>query len=96
MLLRIVKMTFRPECVNDFTAVFQERKELIASFEGCSGVDLLRDIANPNIFFTYSKWDSETHLNNYRDSELFGEVWITVKRWFGDKPEAWSVERIDD
>lgn len=31
MLIRIVKMTFRPECVNDFTTVFHERKELIAS-----------------------------------------------------------------
>lgn len=95
MLIRIVKMTFRPECVHDFITVFQERKEMIASFEGCSGVDLLRDISNPNVFFTYSKWGSEIDLNKYRDSDLFGEVWSTVKKWFGDKPEAWSVQRID-
>jgi len=94
MLIRIVKMTFAPERINDFLKIFDERKEMIASFEGCGGVELLRDIRNPNIFFTYSKWDGETSLNKYRESELFNTVWDTVKKWFVDKPEAWSVEEI--
>jgi autoinducer 2-degrading protein len=91
MLIRIVKMTFRPDKVQDFVAVFNERKHLIAAAEGCQGVELLRDISNPNIFFTYSKWNDESSLELYRQSELFNQVWDQVKQWFNDKPEAWSV-----
>jgi quinol monooxygenase YgiN len=94
MLIRIVKMNFRPEKVYDFISVFQERKHLIASSAGCAGVELLRDISNPNVFFTYSKWQDETSLENYRQSELFNEVWSEVKKWFAAKPEAWSVEEF--
>jgi heme-degrading monooxygenase HmoA len=41
---------------------------------------------------TYSIWDSEEALNNYRDSELFGELWPKIKPWFAAKAEAWSVK----
>lgn len=75
-------------------AVFNQRKHLIASSEGCKGVELLRDISNPDIFFTYSKWEDESGLEKYRQSELFNEVWSAVKQWFNDKPEAWSVKQV--
>ncbi len=91
MLIRIVKMTFRDGETQNFQNLFAERKYFIQNFEGCSRVTLLRDISNPSVFFTYSIWQSETHLDNYRKSELFGEVWGTVKNWFSAKPEAWSV-----
>lgn len=94
MLTRIVKLTFAPDKVSDFLKAFDERKEMIASFDGCSSVELLRDINNPNIFFTYSKWTNEQSLDNYRNSELFNTVWNMVKPWFAGKPEAWSVEQI--
>ena len=94
MLIRIVKMTFAADKVDVFVNTFNERKEMIASFEGCSGVELLRDIQNPTIFFTYSKWDGESSLEKYRNSELFNSVWDTVKKWFAGKPEAWSVEAV--
>lgn len=87
-------MTFKPESVDRFMGVFGERKQLIGNFEGCNGVELLRDINNPNIFFTYSKWDTPEHLENYRVSELFTTTWAMVKPHFADKPEAWSVENI--
>ena len=93
-LIRIVKLTFTPDRLDDFLKAFEERKEMIAAFEGCSSVDLLRDINNPNIFFTYSKWNNEQSLENYRNSELFNTVWSTVKKWFAGKPEAWSVTQI--
>lgn len=84
-----------PDQVPHFITLFNERKHLIAGFEGCQGVDLLRDINQPNIFFTYSNWDNETHLNQYRNSDLFNVVWSTVKPWFNDKPQAWSVNKVE-
>ncbi len=94
MLQRIVKMTFRPECVKEFETLFEERRALIGGFEGCAGVVLLRDINNATIYFTYSRWKDEASLENYRNSELFNSTWSLTKKLFGDKPEAWSVREI--
>lgn len=92
MLVRIIKMTFKPEHTNQFQDTFSERKHLIAGFEGCNKVELMRDITNPNIFFTISEWQSEQHLNLYRHSVLFNETWSMVKKWFNDVPVAHSLE----
>jgi len=97
MIIRIVKMVFVPEKVNDFLKVFNASKDKIRTFEGCTNLELLNDIENKNIFFTYSYWQSEGHLNKYRDSQLFKETWSKTKILFSAKPEAWSViKRIDN
>lgn len=93
MIIRIVKMTFMPEKVEAFLEVFHASKQFIRSMPGCNHLELLNDINSPTIFFTYSYWDSETELNNYRDSDLFKEVWSKTKILFSAKPEAWSVEQ---
>ena len=90
MIVRVVRMTFREGSENDFLLVFETNKDKIRSFDGCSHLDLLRDIHNPNIFTTYSHWDNEECLNAYRDSVLFLEVWAKTKQLFSDSPEAHS------
>jgi heme-degrading monooxygenase HmoA len=94
MIIRIVKLTFQPEKVNDFIEIFNSSKSLIKNCEGCESVELLNDVTHKNIYFTYSLWQSETDLNNYRQSDLFKIIWSKTKVLFGDKPEAWSVEKI--
>jgi len=91
-LIRIVKMTFHETEVETFRHIFEERKERIASFPGCTSLELLND---KNIFFTYSKWDDAEALEAYRQSELFQDTWSLVKKLFSDKPEAWSVRKIE-
>jgi heme-degrading monooxygenase HmoA len=46
------------------------------------------------VFFTYSFWETEQDLENYRQSALFDEVWTFTKKLFNDKPEAWSVDKL--
>ena len=92
MINRIVKMTFDPAHSAAFIALFEATKDKIRGFEGCEQLSLLRDVNQPNIFFTYSFWQSEAHLNAYRDSALFAEVWGNTKVLFAGKPEAWSTE----
>ena len=94
MIQRIVKLTFKEEHSEEFAHFFTEVKEQIEANRGCNEVRLLRDVNNRNIFFTYSFWDTEDDINTYRKSELFGKVWPKVKKWFDDKPEAWSVEKL--
>jgi heme-degrading monooxygenase HmoA len=84
-------MTFKPEQVNDFTALFEARKQTIRGFPGCTHLELWQDSAHPNVFFTYSNWDSEADLNHYRFSEFFKDTWGRTKALFAVKPHAWSV-----
>ncbi|MCO4294401.1 antibiotic biosynthesis monooxygenase [Solitalea sp. MAHUQ-68] len=91
MIKRIVKMTFAHDRVNDFLTVFEESKELIRAFKGCEHLELLNDVNTNNRYFTLSFWESEAHLENYRQSELFKSTWAKTKPLFIEKAEAWSV-----
>jgi heme-degrading monooxygenase HmoA len=95
MINRIVRMSFRPEEVENFLKVFEASKDKIAGFEGCEGLNLLRDSKQTNVLFTYSYWRDEICLNHYRYSELFKETWAKTKVLFNDKPEAWSLDLLD-
>lgn len=95
MFVRIVKMSFQPEKIDTFLSNFEANKTKIRAFEGCQFLELYRDKNNPNIFFTYSYWDTETDLENYRHSELFKGVWANTKPLFNAKPEAWSVDKLE-
>lgn len=93
VLIRIVKMTFNPSKVEDFKSMFDQTKEKIRGFEGCSYLELYQDLKHPHIFFTYSYWENEEALERYRHSELFKAVWKQTKQGFSAKPEAWSLSR---
>ena len=45
---------------------------------------------------TYSVWDDEKTLENYKNSALFESIWTNIKVWFDAKPEAWSLETTFD
>ena len=94
MLIRIVKMRFKEDQVASFLANFEVVKQHIRNFEGNQFLELYQDKNDPRIFFTYSYWNSEEALENYRNSTLFNEVWSYTKTLFSDKPEAWSVDRL--
>lgn len=85
-------MTFKKECIETFKALFDSKKDLIAAVEGCTHVELLQDVDNETIFFTFSLWDDPKYLEAYRNSELFKDVWTKTKILFDAKPEAWSVK----
>ncbi|CAM1356752.1 MULTISPECIES: putative quinol monooxygenase [Tenacibaculum] len=95
MFVRIVKMSFQPEKIEEFLNNFNSKKEFIRNSPGCRLLELYRDKTNPNIFFTYSYWDTEQDLENYRNSELFKGVWSQTKVLFNDKPLAWSVDKVE-
>jgi quinol monooxygenase YgiN len=93
-MIRIVKMTFDPEKVDEFLANFEQVKDQIRAFEGVEHLELLNDKNNSNIYFTYSIWKAEEYLEKYRHSDLFKSVWAVTKPMFTEKAEAWSVEQI--
>jgi quinol monooxygenase YgiN len=94
MIIRIVKLSFHAEHIPTFLENFEQIKSQIRNAAGNCFLELYQDKQNPNIFFTYSYWETEQDLENYRKSAFFDEVWNFTKKLFNDKPEAWSVDKI--
>lgn len=94
MLIRIVKLRFKPENIPSFERLFEASKNGILAFEGCSKVELYQDLSDPGTFFTYSHWSGEAALEAYRGSEFFREVWGRTKALFSDRARAWSVKKV--
>jgi len=94
MLKRIVKLSIQNNKKTQFIDLFEKNHHLISSFKGCISVELVQDVNANNIFFTYSLWENENALNNYRNSILFKGIWSETKTFFCDKPEAWSLKSI--
>lgn len=95
MLVRIVKLTFKEDKITDFLNNFNEIKYQIRNFEGNEFLELYQDKQDVCVFFTYSYWKDELALEKYRKSALFNEVWTYTKTLFAEKPEAWSVNKLD-
>ena len=93
MFVRIVKMSFHKKHIDEFSSMFEAKKAFIRASKGCELLELYQDKNNPEIFFTYSYWENEQDLENYRNSELFKDVLAKTKVFFNDKPLAWSVDK---
>lgn len=94
MFIRIVKLSFHLENIPAFLENFELMKEKIRNAPGNRFLELYQDKNNKCIFFTYSYWETEQDLENYRNSELFDGIWNFTKKLFNDKPEAWSVDKL--
>jgi len=94
MLVRIVKLSLQEDKIEEFLSNFNNQKLSIRNFPGCQFLELYNDKHAKNVFFTYSYWDNEDALNNYRHSELFQGIWAATKPMFNAKPEAWSVDKL--
>lgn len=93
MIIRIVKMTFKDEYIEEFHIFSRSIYSTIRNWQGCSHLDVLQDVENSQIFFTYSIWESQKDLQSYRHSEFFNKTWSKTKQWFAAKPEAWTLKK---
>lgn len=94
MITRIVRMKVAPENVTTFQNYFKESFTKIRNFSGCCELSLHTDINDKGVVITFSRWESEAHLNDYRDSDVFKSTWEKVKPLFITKPEAFSMEEL--
>lgn len=94
MITRIVKLTIDPEKINYFFDEIIPYQAKIRQQPGCTYLEFFKDINHNGIIFTYSNWEKEEDLNNYRQTELFDTAWSMAKKLFVGKPEAWSIESV--
>lgn len=92
MITRVVRMEFQPDKVDEFLEIFNATRSQIRHFPGVLKLQLHRDARHENVFYTYSHWESESQLNTYRKSELFGSVWPRTKALFLSPPKAFSLK----
>ncbi len=93
-LVRIVKMHFQEDKIEDFATVFEKVQDKIQNFDGCLHLSLYQEANQPHVIFTYSVWRDEEALNAYRHSPFFQDTWKQTKALFADKPAAWSLQKI--
>lgn len=94
MIVRIVKMKFAEEKVNDFKSLFWETRSGILQFDGCKDVKLMQSETDPQIIATYSLWENSASLDKYRFSEFFKNTWKTIKPWMIEKADAISYLEV--
>ena len=95
MLVRTVRMTFQPDKLSEFHAIFDRSKHHIRAFPGNRHLELLRDPGNPAVRMTYSLWESADALEAYRQSDLFRTTWAATKALFAERPVAFSGESLE-
>ena len=94
MLTRIVRLHIKEEYSEDFLTLFKSSEKAIRSFKGCLHLEIFRDISHKEVFYTLSKWESEKHLNAYRNSKFFQETWKIAKVLFKYKAITYSLVPI--
>ncbi|NBX38554.1 MAG: antibiotic biosynthesis monooxygenase [Flavobacteriia bacterium] len=94
MIFRIVRLKFQPEKCASFEKAFSEKRQRVVGFSGCHSLKLLKETTNPTVFYTFSCWENEAALDSYRTSEVFRDLWSTIKPWFAEKAQAWSMNGI--
>lgn len=94
MLVRIVRMTFQEQHLQDFVGLFQESRASIEAMPGCYKVELMQDWDQANVYITHSHWKDQEALDHYRHSETFKDIWARTKAMFADKPQAFSMKRV--
>ena len=95
MIVRIVKLHFHEINIPAFIENFKSIQDKIRNSPGNRYLELLQDKNDPCTFFTYSHWQSEQDLENYRNSAFFDEVWRFTKKLFDKKAEAWSCVLVN-
>ncbi len=83
-------MTFKSGCTDDFLRIFHNSMHKIRRYPGCSRLELWSDNQDPDVFVTYSHWENNRALENYRKSELFKTVWAETRKLFKEEPMAFS------
>jgi len=86
-------MYFTKDGIEKFLEIFNENADAIRQMEGCTHLELLRDIDDTGHFTTLSTWTRIEQLDQYRASPLFRQVWGRVKMLFARKPVAYSMRQ---
>ena len=90
-IIRIVRLSFEPKHIKTFLNIYNDKKSTILAFDGCRQLQLKQDFNQSNVYYTYSHWDSNLDLENYKASNFFEVTWAQTKLLFNDRPQAFTL-----
>lgn len=93
MIIRLVRMNFKPEESANFLELYKTIHSKIQAFPGCQSVELYQEVLDEHSFTTYSIWETHEALDTYRDSGLFQSIWPKVKEMMRNKATAISYHK---
>lgn len=93
MITRIIRLTLKISH-EEFTEYINKAKDEFDKFEGCEQIEILKDKIGNNVYFIYTIWKSNKHLNKFRKSEFNKKFWNTIVDLSQNRPQVWSVENI--
>lgn len=94
MIIRIVRLHFTEAGVDEFLEIFEANKTAIRNFQGCTHLQLLKDLDSDLVYTTLSYWTDNESLERYRKSELFASVWGRTKTLFAERSQAFSLVKF--
>ena len=92
MIIRIVDLQIQERHIERAKELISEVAPKVRAFNGCLYLELNYDLHKLGHVQTYSRWISEDHLNEYRDSDVFLSFWKNLKPLFEIPARAWSFE----
>ncbi len=93
MIVRIVRMHFRPEVKEMVQQRLIEQAPKVRAFPGCLYLALHQDAENPAIFYSISHWESPHALEVYRQDALFQDFWAEIKAHFVQPAQAFTLRQ---
>ena len=94
MIVRLVRLKFKPEHIEEFLAFYEQSRETIRHQQGCLTLSMLRETNDEAAFCTWSTWRSGRDLQQYRRSEFFRDFWPRVRAMLREPAEAVSYEHL--
>jgi|SRR5690554_411182 len=94
MIIRIVELNIQRDELVKAGSLLEEVSSKVRSMNGCSHLHILEDMHQAGHITTYSHWESEQHLNDYRKSVIFRNFWGAIKPLFASPARAWSSESL--
>lgn len=88
-------MTFVPDRIEDFLAIYAGSYAQICEQPGCLHLELMENVKRHNVMMTYSIWKSEEALNAYRATDFFKKTWAQTKALFADEPVVGSFRTLE-
>ncbi|PHI19285.1 3-dehydroquinate synthase [Lewinellaceae bacterium SD302] len=96
MIQRLVQLTFREDATAAFEQILEESRSVIRQQAGCLHMEAWRDVNEPTVYYTYSRWLDQDSLDAYRNSDYFGQIWPRTKALFSAKPRVFSAEKLSE
>jgi len=74
-IVRLIFVTVKPDQVNEAVSLWKNHcAPLMIREPGCLSEKLLECADAPGEFISYSEWDSQASIDNYRNSKAHAEI----------------------